>query len=135
MEQEKREKLVTERDKEEQRTKENPKTKEVMASSVKEKVEKEKAGKRLITPEKAKSDKKQKASTAVVNPPREALAPLTNRFQNKDSFLNFSHQFLPARENRLLPPLYWQSLLTLLLTLRQPSGLKKKCSKVDPKMR
>jgi len=82
VEQEKREKLVTGRhqeNKEEQRAKEQSTKGEMV--SVKEKstkeVGKEKAGKRLITPEKAKADKKQKASAAG-NLPREALAPLTN---------------------------------------------------------
>ena len=42
------------------------------------KEEKEKGGKRLITPEKPPADKKPKAISA--NPPREVLASLTNRF-------------------------------------------------------
>ena len=42
------------------------------------KQEKEKGGKRLITPEKPRADKKPKAISA--NPPREVLASLTNRF-------------------------------------------------------
>ena len=42
------------------------------------KEEKEKGGKRLITPEKPRADKKPKAISA--NPPREVLASLTNRF-------------------------------------------------------
>ena len=78
VEQEKRDKLMmgsrNQDKKDEQKVKEQP-TKEG-----KEKLSKEaKPGKRLITPEKPKTDKKQKASVAG-NPPREALAALTNRF-------------------------------------------------------
>ena len=83
VEQEKREEMVIrrhlEKNKEEQKTKEQLAKEEVKEKSSKEeKFEKEKGGKPLITPEKAKADKKQKAAC---NPPREALAPLTNRFQ------------------------------------------------------
>ena len=112
MEQEKREKLVTGRhqeNKEDQRAKEQS-TKGEMVSvkekSAKEaKLGKEKAGKRVITPEKGKADKKQKAS-AGGNPPREALAPLTNRFRSH-SFLSFLTKSPPARENLSLPLLFW----------------------------
>ena len=112
VEQEKREKLVTGRhqeNKEDQRTKEQS-TKGEMVSvkekSAKEaKLGKEKAGKRVITPEKGKADKKQKAS-AGGNPPREALAPLTNRFRSH-SFLSFLTKSPPARENLSLPLLFW----------------------------
>merc|ERR1712130_1066975 len=80
VEQEKREKLVIGRhlmeNKEEQKAKEQQ-TKEESPSLKSTKEEKEKAGKRLITPEKGKADKKQKGSPAC-NLPREALAPLTN---------------------------------------------------------
>ena len=126
MEQEKREKLVTGRhqeNKEEQRAKEQSTKGEMV--TVKEKstkeVGKEKAGKRLITPEKAKADKKQKASAAG-NLPREALAPLTNRFRNH-SFLEYLTNSSPAPGNLSLPLLPWQRLPTLLLTLHHPSGV------------
>ena len=92
VEQEKREKLVIGRhlleNKEEQKAKEQQ-TKEETPSLKSTKEEKEKAGKRLITPEKGKADKKQKASIAG-NLPREALAPLTNRFQYNFVFSFFS---------------------------------------------
>ena len=55
------------------------------------KEEKEKGGKRLITPEKPRADKKPKAISA--NPPREVLASLTNRFYSLLTFpqLNLLH--------------------------------------------
>ena len=105
VEQEKREKLVIgrhlEKNKEEQKAKEQLVKEEITPSvkeksSKEEKVDKEKAGKRLITPEKAKADKKQKGS----NPSREALAPLTNRFQNK-SFLSSPTNSLPSAQEKL----------------------------------
>ena len=121
VEQEKREKLVIgrhlEKNKEEQKAKEHlekskeeeQKAKEQQAkeeitpsvkekSSKEEKVEKGKAGKRLITPEKAKADKKQKAG----NPPREALAPVTNRFPYHSLF-SAAHQFSHSPRKAVAP--------------------------------
>ena len=116
VEQEKREKLVIgrhleknkeeqkakehlEKNKEEQKAKEQPAKEEVKEKSSKEeKVEKEKAGKRLITPEKAKADKKQKAG----NPSREALAPVTNRFPYHSLF-SAAHQFSHSPRKAVAP--------------------------------
>ena len=67
------------------------------------KEEKEKGGKRLITPEKPRANKKPKAISA--NPPREVLASLTNRFYSLLTFpqLNLLHS--PRKTTAPPPPL------------------------------